>query len=126
VVTNFHRCNVWFPRSARDSSELSNRRTSYLDYRSLTGYWTELCRNYDRLGEFQFRATPKFPTQVPVLSWVGSLDTFDPEGTRARFMRLSSMAQFEVMPGWSHDFGVDTAAGVQVAAQKIEKFLDLR
>jgi pimeloyl-ACP methyl ester carboxylesterase len=123
VVTNFHRCNVWYPRSAR--AKLTSRRTRYLDVRNFDRYWTSLCQAYDRLGEFPFTATPTRPTEVPILSWIGDHDTFDPDATRARFERLSAHVSFEVMPGWSHDFGTDARAGFFTAAKKIAAFLAL-
>jgi pimeloyl-ACP methyl ester carboxylesterase len=123
VVTNFHRCNVWFPKSSRESAELTTRKTTYLSYRSFDTYWSTLCRDYDRFGEHPFRAAAKGPNSVPILAWVGDRDTFDPEATRARFMRLSSRVEFEVMKGWSHDFGPNADSGLRTVANKIERFV---
>lgn len=123
AATTFHRCNVWFPRSARDSAALAARPTRYLAYRSFASYWTELCKDYDRFGEFPFDATPAHPTAVPILTWLGDRDTFDVDATRARFARLSSRADVHVMAGWAHDFGPDPGAGFTTLAALVRDFL---
>lgn len=124
VVTNFYRCNVWFAKSARASASLATRHTTYFQYASFSTYWSELCKDYDHLGEFPYRAIPPKPTPVPVLAWLGDHDTFDPEGTRARFEQLSSKLTFEVMPEWGHDFGNDETAGFLTVVAKIKRFLE--
>jgi pimeloyl-ACP methyl ester carboxylesterase len=123
VVTNFHRCNVWFPPSARDPSRFAGRTTRYLAYDSFVRYWTRLCKDYDRFGEYPLHVATPRPTAVPILAWTGDRDNFEPDATRARFAQLTSNLVFEVMPGWSHDFGPDAAAGVRALASKIERFL---
>jgi pimeloyl-ACP methyl ester carboxylesterase len=117
LVTNLHRCNVWFPRSERDRSRASAPVTRFFRYESFVGYWNVLCKDYDGLGEYPLHATPKTPVSVPVLTWVGDQDTFDPKGTEAHWSALSSASSFQVMEGWSHDFGPDMRAGfLRVAA----------
>jgi pimeloyl-ACP methyl ester carboxylesterase len=126
VLTNFHRCNVWFPASWRNSSATARRSTKYLAYESLARYWTELCRAYDHLGEFPQHAMPPHPTAVPIFSWVGERDTFDPDAVRARLARISSRVQLDVMPGWSHDFGPNANEGFRTAAKMVQRFFDER
>jgi hypothetical protein len=60
---------------------------------------------------------------VPILSWVGDQDTFDPEATRARWSRLSTQSSFQVMEGWSHDFGPAPGTGIERAAELVKAFL---
>ena len=120
VVINFHRCNVWFPKSSRASAPM--RQAGFLRYDSFVSYWNALCEGYDELGEFPFEAKPKRRSTVPILSWVGDQDTFDPEGSRARWDALTSNLQFHVMPGWSHDFGTDGERGFQKVTGLLKTF----
>jgi pimeloyl-ACP methyl ester carboxylesterase len=125
AVTFFYRCNVWFPRSMRAEPAFFERPSQYLDYRSFASYWTRLCERYDALGEFPQRTRPPQPTEVPILSWIGSSETFEPQSTAARFARLTTKLEFDVMPGWSHDFGPTPTWGILTAAQKVKDFLSV-
>ncbi len=121
LVTTFHRCNVWFPKSKRDKTE-PERMAQFFRYESFVGYWNKLCKDYDALGEYPFRASPT-TTSVPVLTWVGDQDTFDPTTTRARWSTLSSSSTFQVMEGWSHDFGPTSKVGFARVADLVKGFL---
>jgi pimeloyl-ACP methyl ester carboxylesterase len=123
VVTNFHRCNVWFPKSARSQrSEAPAQPAQFFRHDSFVHYWNTLCKDYDVLGESPWRAGAAPPASVPVLTWVGDQDTFDPETTHSRWSALSSNVSFQVMEGWSHDFGPKTSAGFMRAAELVKTF----
>lgn len=120
LVTNFHRCNVWMPRSTRVSPE--NVTTKYLAFESFSDYWNQLCADYDLVGEFPFSATVNTPTHVPVLVWTGDLDYFDPTATEQSWRQLSSQVTFHLKQGWSHDFGKDASAGFGEVLKMIKDF----
>jgi pimeloyl-ACP methyl ester carboxylesterase len=119
LVTNFHRCNVWFPKSSRGAKTAGQG--AVFHHEAFVRYWNTLCERYDALGEFPLRVAAT--TDVPILSWVGDQDTFDPEATRARWSRLSTQSSFHVMEGWSHDFGPAPGTGIERAAELVKAFL---
>jgi pimeloyl-ACP methyl ester carboxylesterase len=122
--TTFHRCNVWFPKSARAKAEAAPLpKARFLHGASFLGYWDALCRDYDALGEHPLHAVPAKPTDVPVLSWIGDRDTFDEARTKAHWSALTTKLDFRVMPGWSHDLGPDPAAGFGEASKLVKEFL---
>jgi pimeloyl-ACP methyl ester carboxylesterase len=120
LVTTFHRCNVWFPKSRRAAS---NAETRFFRHDSFVQYWNKLCSSYDPLGEHPFSAKVATPTSVPVLAWVGDQDTFDPNATRAHWSALTTNLSFEVMEGWSHDLGPTPSTGFVRAAALVKDFL---
>jgi pimeloyl-ACP methyl ester carboxylesterase len=122
AVTTFHRCNVWFPKSQRVATPTAPAE-SFFHFASFVDYWNRLCKDYDAFGEHPEAATPSTPTAVPILSWVGDQDTFDPVASQARWAALSSKLSFQVMPGWSHDFGTDPNAGFLQASDMVKAFL---
>jgi pimeloyl-ACP methyl ester carboxylesterase len=121
LVTTFHRCNVWFPKSWRAAA--SAEETRFFRHDSFVRYWNRLCEGYDPLGEYPLRATGGPPVSVPVLSWVGDQDTFDPATTRAHWSTLTTNLSFQVMEGWSHDLGPTPTAGFLRAADVVKDFL---
>lgn len=123
VVTNFHRCNVWWPKSERRGGTVSSAQSAqFFRIDSFVRYWNTLCKDYDGLGESPWRAGAATPVSVPVLSWVGDQDTFDPMTTRSRWSSLSSNLSFQVMEGWSHDFGPKPTAGFLRVADLVKAF----
>jgi pimeloyl-ACP methyl ester carboxylesterase len=120
VVTTFHRCNVWWPRSERQRPRA--QAAQFFRHESFVGYWNTLCKDYDVLGEHPWRAKASPRSSVPVLAWVGDQDTFDPAATRARWSSLSTNVSFQVMEGWSHDFGPKPAAGFARIAELVRGF----
>jgi pimeloyl-ACP methyl ester carboxylesterase len=121
LVTTFHRCNVWFPKSWRAAA--STEDTKFFRHDSFVRYWNALCTDYDPLGEYPLRATAGPPTSVPILSWIGDRDTFDPATTRAHWAALTTNLSFQVMEGWSHDLGPTPSAGFLRAADIVKDFL---
>jgi pimeloyl-ACP methyl ester carboxylesterase len=121
LVTTFHRCNVWFPRSRRAAAPSAE--TRFFRHDSFVRYWNTLCKEYDPLGEFPLQATEGPPVSVPVLSWIGDQDTFDPATTRAHWSALTTSLSFQVMQGWSHDLGPTPSAGFLRAADVVKDFL---
>jgi pimeloyl-ACP methyl ester carboxylesterase len=121
LVTTFHRCNVWFPKSRR--AVASTEETKFFRHESFVSYWNTLCKEYDPLGEFPLRATDGPSVNVPVLSWIGDQDTFDPATTRAHWSALTTNLSFQVMEGWSHDLGPTPSAGFLRAADVVKDFL---
>jgi hypothetical protein len=119
MVTTFHRCDVWFPKSQRVPRTTP---VQFFHFEAFIAYWNRLCKDYDGLGEYPLAATPATPTAVPLLGWVGDQDTFDPADDRARWSALSSKSTFSVMPGWSHDFGT-SPDGFDQAAAMVKAFL---
>lgn len=122
LVTNFHRCNVWMPKSTRISSK--DTAAMYLKFESFSDYWNQLCADYDPIGEFPLSASVNTPTRVPVLVWTGDLDFFDPAITEQSWRQLSSQVTFHLKQGWSHDFGKDVAAGFNEVLKMIQDFTD--
>jgi pimeloyl-ACP methyl ester carboxylesterase len=121
MVTTFHRCNVWFPKSQRKSTPAES--TKFFRHASFVGYWDMLCKDFDSLGEYPFAARLPARGSVPVLSWVGDQDTFDPATTRAHWSALTTNLSFQVIEGWSHDFGPTPIAGFAKAADLAKHFL---
>jgi hypothetical protein len=76
----------------------------------------------DGLGEYPLQTRAATPASVPVLAWVGDQDTFDPITTRSRWSTLSSNLSFQVMEGWSHDFGPKPNAGFSRVADLVKAF----
>jgi pimeloyl-ACP methyl ester carboxylesterase len=121
LVTTFHRCNVWFPKSTRANAPTGE--TRFFRHESFVRYWNALCKDYDSLGEYPLRATAGAPTSVPVLTWIGDQDTFDPRATRAHWSALTSNLSFQVIDGWSHDFGPSPTEGFMRAAALVKDFI---
>jgi pimeloyl-ACP methyl ester carboxylesterase len=119
LVTNFHRCNVWFPKSWR--AKATPRQGTVFRHDVFIRYWNTLCERYDTLGEFPQHAATA--TSVPILTWVGDQDTFDPTVTQEHWAGLSSQLTFQVMQGWSHDFGPTLNTGIARVAQLVKAFL---
>ena len=113
-VLNFQRCNVWLPKSERQTQQIDER--IFLKESSLFTYWDQLCMNYDSYGEFPMLLNIPKPTTVPVFVWMGEVDHFDPRIGARRWEALSTRLKLNIMPGWAHDFGPDPGQG----------FLDLR
>jgi hypothetical protein len=121
-VWRFHQCNVWYPKSQRGLPTGFSDHGAFLTYANFSEYWGAICRNYDELGEHPLDATPATPTNVPILTWMGDRDYFDPTLTQEHWSKLSSKVSFHLMPGWSHDFGADAGAGLKAAVDMILKF----
>lgn len=122
-VIAFHRCNIWFPKSARGLPDGRPPKGRFLSYSSFFNYWDQICQSYDNLGEFPQNSIPAHPTTVPLLVWVGDQDYFDPVKNLADFSLLSSKLSFHLMPGWSHDFGQDSETGITKVSSMIETFV---
>ncbi len=120
AVTNFYRCNVFHTKSARLASLESDVDGRFLKLKTLARIWDQACKDYDELGEFPSIVKPRQITNVPVLSWVGDQDMFDPIGSKYRFQNLSSVLRFEIIPGWSHDFGPEPNIGISKVGQMIK------
>jgi len=118
--TTFHRCSIWFPRSARARPNATP--TRFFHHSAFVQYWNTLCAPVDSLPESPLHAVPQQPTQVPVLTWVGDQDTFDPDVTRAHWAALSSNIAFHLEEGWSHDFGPNPNTGIVAAAALVKTF----
>ncbi len=119
-VTNFNRCNVWYPKSLRDSTPA--KQLNYLNTASLKNYWNELCRQYDILGEYSFNAIPATPTNTPVLVWLGGLDEFDPIKVQNGFHKLTTNLTFHLKENWSHDYGLDDNQGFLETVDMMNSF----
>lgn len=76
-------------------------------------------------GLFEHGGIRPFRQQIDEhVGGVGDQDTFDPVPTRSRWATLSSNLSFQVMDGWSHDFGPKPSKGFSRVAELVKTFTE--
>lgn len=123
-ILYYYRCNIFFPKGKRLELEKSPLLFGDFSTHGLTSYFNAACFDYDTLPEQPFDIASKVrPVDIPVLFWIGDRDMFDPVKATNTMKGFGAKVDARVMKGWSHDFGLNTVAGIELVRKMVHEFV---
>ena len=125
-ILNVFRCNIFSNAEERRAYSANPQKWSKISTLGVSAVLYSLCKKHDDLplSSPWSLSFPQTPNNVPILSWVGDRDMFEPLAVNKNLKIISKNVQFYEMSDWSHDYGIDPGKGTKQLKKLITEFLD--